>query len=62
MWVAVVLACITQLATSCKVIANTEELFYNELVCKNDASNMVNFLSTKGVFAVPICFKVGESV
>jgi hypothetical protein len=61
MWVAVVLACSTQMAVSCKVLANTKEMFYEESACNEDVIKMSGYLATQGVFAVPICFEVGKS-
>tara|TARA_B100001094_G_C18159413_1_gene788362 strand:- start:900 stop:1088 length:189 start_codon:yes stop_codon:yes gene_type:complete len=61
MWVAIVLACSNQMAISCQVLANKDELFYNQSLCKEDASKMANYLVNIDVFAVPICIKVGES-
>lgn len=61
MWVAIVLACSTQMATSCQVLANTKELFYIESACNDDATKMAEYLVTQGVVAVPLCFEVGKS-
>ena len=61
MWVAIILACTTQMATSCEVFANTKEMFYIELECKSDATKMSSYLTSQGVVAVPLCFKIGES-
>ena len=61
MWVALVLACSNQMATSCQVFANTKELFYIESACKEDATEMAEYLVAQGVVAVPLCFEVGKS-
>tara|TARA_R110000803_G_scaffold47160_3_gene98593 strand:+ start:1096 stop:1284 length:189 start_codon:yes stop_codon:yes gene_type:complete len=61
MWIAVVLACSTQMATSCQVFANTKEMFYEESTCNDDAMKMSSYLVIQGVVAVPICFEVGKS-
>ena len=61
MWVAIVLACSTQLATSCQVLVNQNKLFYGESLCDVEAGKMANYLANVGVYAVPICIKVGTS-
>ena len=61
MWIAVVLACSTQMATSCQVFANTKEMFYEQFACNDDATKMAEYLVAQGVVAVPLCFEVGKS-
>jgi len=61
MWVAIVLACSTQLATSCQVLANKSQLHYEESICMVDSSKMASYLADAGVYAVPLCIKVGKS-
>jgi hypothetical protein len=61
MWIAVILACSTQMATSCQVFANTQEMFYEELDCNDDATKMAEYLVAQGVVAVHLCFEVGKS-
>lgn len=61
MWVALVLACSTQMATSCQVFANTEEFFYSEMKCQDNSSRMASYLVSKGAIAIPLCFEVGKA-
>jgi len=61
MWVAIIFACTSQMATSCEVLANTKEMFYSESECKSDATKMASYLISQGAVAVPLCFKIGES-
>ena len=61
MWIAVVLACSTQMAASCQVFANTKEMFYEQLACNDDATKMAEYLVAQGVVAVPLWFEVGKS-
>jgi hypothetical protein len=60
-WVAIILACTNQMATSCQVFANTEEVFYDDTACNADATKMAEYLVSQGVFAIPLCFEIGES-
>jgi len=60
-WVAIILACTNQMATSCQVFANTEEMFYGETACNADATKMAEYLVSQGVIAVPLCFEIGKS-
>ncbi len=62
MWLATILACTSLLADSCKVFAKSDELFYSEAACKEETNTMVLYLTSKGVAASPVCFKVGETV
>ena len=45
MWVAIVLACSTQLATSCQVLANKSQLHYEESICIADSSKRASYLA-----------------
>jgi len=59
MWMAVVLACASESAFSCQVMANSKELFGTEQECKVDSYNMSSYLMSKGKIALPICIEVG---
>ena len=61
MWVAIILACTNQMATSCQVFANTKEMFYTESSCKVDATEMADYLVSQGALAIPLCFEIGKS-
>jgi hypothetical protein len=61
MWVAIVVACSTSLATSCHVLANQDRVFYSESACKDDSYKMVSYLLSQGIFAKDSCLKIGES-
>lgn len=62
MWLAVILSCTSPLADSCQVLAKSDELFYSEAACKEETNTMVLYLTSIGVMASPVCFKVGETV
>lgn len=61
MWLAVVLVCLNQSATSCQVIANSKKIHMSEAVCAKDASKMSMYLINKGAIAVPSCIPVGSN-
>jgi hypothetical protein len=61
MWMALVLACTSESAFSCQVMANSKELFRTEKECKADSYNMSSYLMSKGSYALPICIEVGVS-
>jgi len=61
MWLAVVLVCANQAASSCQVIANSKKLHMTEAVCSKDAGKMAVYLINRGAIAVPSCVLVGSN-
>ena len=61
MFLAALLVCSTIEAKSCVVVANTNNIWYNEAECQADAMNFALELVDKGFAVRPYCFKVGEN-
>ena len=61
MFLAALLICSTLEAQSCVVVANTNNIWYNEAECQADAMNFALELVDKGFAVRPYCFKVGEN-
>jgi|TARA_R110000787_G_C13376066_1_gene441358 hypothetical protein len=62
MWLAVILVCASTEVTSCRVVANTTDVWYSKEKCEADAVVMASTLLVNGFYAIPNCFKVGDSV
>ena len=61
MFLAAVLACATFEATTCVVVANEGNIWYTREQCEADAAKMAGIIIINGHYALPKCFKVGES-
>lgn len=62
MWLAVVMYCTTSDATTCQVIANTENLHYSEEACMADSTDVATAILLQMMYAKAGCFKLGKSV
>ena len=60
MWVAVIMLCTNTLASSCEMRANTDQFFFSEASCKDNAGNYGRAMIERGYAVVPSCFKVGD--
>ncbi len=60
MWVGVMLICLDASALSCQVIAKPEA-FYSEEECVKEAEIVATGMLQKGIYAIPACFKIGDS-
>mgnify|MGYP003146784314 CR=1 FL=1 len=61
MFLAAILVCATFEATTCVVVANEGNIWYTREKCEGDAVKMAGIIINNGFYAVPKCFKVGES-
>ena len=61
MFLAALLICSNAQAQSCMVVANINNIWYNEAECQADAVNFALELVDKGFSVRPYCFKVGEN-
>lgn len=60
MWIAIILLCQNPSALSCQVLAKTDEIFYSEQECKEEVVAVATDFMSKGLMAIPNCFKVGN--
>jgi hypothetical protein len=61
MWLGLLLACFSPSATSCNIMAKTDQLFYSEQECKAEGTEVANNLLNQNVYAIPMCVKIGEN-
>ena len=52
--------CTNTLVSSCEMRANTEQFFFSEASCKDNAANYGRAMIQRGYGVVPSCFKVGD--
>ncbi len=61
MWIGLLLACLSPSATSCTIMAKTDQLFYSEQECVAEGTEVANNLRNKNVYAIPMCVEIGEN-
>jgi len=61
MWLGLLLACLSPSATSCTIMAKTDQLFRSEQECTAEGTEIANKLLNQKVYAIPMCVKIGEN-
>jgi len=61
MWLGLLLACLSPSATSCTIMAKTDQLFRSEQGCMAEGTEIANKLLNQKVYAIPMCVKIGEN-
>jgi|TARA_R100001440_G_scaffold35567_1_gene54605 hypothetical protein len=62
MWVAFMLLCSTPAAISCEIMVKTEDVFYSEEACAQEAVIVARYFQQQGYLAIPDCQKVKMGV